>query len=319
MSGNGLELVIERMETVATGVVSLTLVRPDGGELPVWTAGAHIDLHFSSGGIDYVRQYSLCGPASDRHRWQIAVHRAPDSRGGSSHIHQRFAQGLGVRVTGPRNNFPLVGAQRYLFIAGGIGITPILAMIESLPSKGPDWRLLYCGRSLESMAFTERLRQLGTDNVTLHESDRNGVADIDSLIAASHPETAIFCCGPESLLNAVQDICARRSIGTVHFERFSRRSDVAENSATTFEVEFAKSGVVATVPPERSILEIAEEHGVEIESSCQEGVCGSCETSVISGRPDHRDSVLTAKERAEGHSIMVCVSRSCTARLVLDA
>lgn len=319
MSEGALELVVVRKETVATGVVSLTLARHDGAELPAWEPGAHVDLHFSSGGIDFVRQYSLCGPASDRYHWQIAVHRAPDGRGGSAHIHENFADGGSVKVSRPRNNFPLIDAQRYLFIAGGIGITPILAMIERLPTAGTAWRLLYCGRSRQSMAFTERVRALGTDNVILHESDRNGLADIDAVVASSHPGTAIYCCGPEAMISAVEDICTRRSIRDVHFERFSRRSEGAEAVATSFEVEFARSGLVATVPPGRSILEIAEEHGVDIDSSCQEGVCGSCETRILCGRPDHRDSVLTERERAEGKSIMVCVSRAFSARLVLDA
>ncbi len=319
MSESDFELVIASREAMATGVVRLTFARQDGAELPPWAPGAHIDLHFASKGVEYVRQYSLCGRITDRHHWQVAVRLAPDGRGGSAHIHEAFAEGDTIKVTGPRNNFPLVQARHYTFIAGGIGITPILPMIAEASASGADWRLVYCGRSADSMPFAEDVLAYGADKVLLHTSDACGRADLAALIATDDHNTVLYCCGPESMLRAIEEICASWSGDRVHVERFSPRQDSSAQTDTSFEVEFARSGLVVTVPTDRSILEMAEELGVDIDSSCQEGVCGSCETRVLSGIPEHRDSVLTAKERARGHSMMVCVSRSCSARLVLDA
>ncbi|RQR33325.1 PDR/VanB family oxidoreductase [Burkholderia sp. Bp9142] len=319
MSENDLDLVITHKEAAAQGVVRLTFARKDGAELPSWDPGAHVDLRFNSEGVEYVRQYSLCGETTDRRSWQVAVRLASDSRGGSAYIHESFAEGDTVQVTGPRNNFPLVPATHYMFIAGGIGITPILPMIANVNASGADWRLVYCGRSAESMPFVDEVLAFGADKVLLHTSDALGQADLPTLIAAAHPDTVIYCCGPETMLRAIDESCASWSDDRVHVERFTRREDGSESAVSAFEVEFVRSGIVATVPVDRSILEIAEEHGVDIDSSCQEGVCGSCETRVISGVPDHRDSLLSAKERASGQTMMVCVSRSCSARLVLDA
>ncbi|MEX3954139.1 2Fe-2S iron-sulfur cluster-binding protein [Paraburkholderia sp. EG287B] len=319
MSERDFELVIARKDVVATGVVRLTLSRKDGVELPPWEPGAHIDLHFASNGVDFVRQYSLCGQVTDRHQWQVAVRRASDGRGGSAHIHDAFAEGDAIRVSAPRNNFPLARAKRYLFIAGGIGITPILPMIAEVDVAGADWRLVYCGRSAESMAFVDETLAIGGDRVSLHESDLRGQFDLAALIGKADPETVLYCCGPEPMLSSIDESCASWPAERVHYERFSRREDGSTKSDTEFEVEFARSKLVVTVPADRSILEVAEEHGVEIDSSCQEGVCGSCETRVLCGAPDHRDSVLSEKERAAGQTMMVCVSRSCSGRLVLDA
>lgn len=319
MSERDFELVVARKDLVAAGVVRLTLARKDGVELPPWDPGAHIDLRFASKGVDYVRQYSLCGEVADRQHWQVAVRRAADGRGGSAHIHDAFAEGDTIHVSAPRNNFPLTQAKRYLFIAGGIGITPILPMIAQVSAADADWRLVYCGRSADSMAFIDDVLAIGGGKVSLHESDLRGQFDLAALIGQADPETVLYCCGPEPMLSSIDEICASWPAERVHYERFSRREDGSAEVDTAFEVEFARSKLVVTVPPDRSILDIAEENGVEIDSSCQEGVCGSCETRVLCGTPDHRDSVLSEKERAAGQTMMVCVSRSCSARLVLDA
>lgn len=319
MPERDLELVVTGIDPVAKGIVRLTLAHHDGAELPAWDPGAHIDLHFVSRGVAYVRQYSLCGQTTDRHHWQVAVLLVPDGRGGSARIHDSFAEGDTVRVTGPRNNFLLVPAQHYLFIAGGIGITPILPMITDVCASGGDWRLVYCGRSADSMAFIDDVVAFGADRVLLQPSDIHGRADLTALIAHTHPATEIYCCGPESMLCTVDENCASRSPDRVHVERFARREYGLDRRDTAFEVEFARSGVTVTVPADRSILDMAEEAGVDIDSSCQEGVCGTCETKVVSGTPDHRDEVLTADEHAADQTMMVCVSRSCSARLVLDA
>ncbi|KXU93929.1 ferredoxin [Caballeronia megalochromosomata] len=319
MSEHDLELVITRMDVLTPGVVQLTFAQHDGSEMPPWEPGAHVDLRFASHGVDFVRQYSLCGPVSDRCHWKVAVLHALDGRGGSAHIHAAFAEGDTVRVTGPRNHFPLQPANRYLFIAGGIGITPIVPMLAQVAATDADWRLIYCGRSMQSMAFADDMRAYGEKKVTLHESDTAGLLNLEAVIDAADPETVVYCCGPESMLRALDACCVEWDSDRVHVERFARREDDVDHTGTAFDVEFARSGVVARVPADCSILEVAEALGVDIDSSCQEGTCGSCETKVLCGTPDHRDSVLSAKERAAGKTMMVCVSRSCTAKLVLDA
>lgn len=188
-----------------------------------------------------------------------------------------------------------------------------------MSAAGADWRLLYCGRSADSMAFVDDVIAIGGDRVALHESDSSGQADLKAWIEQADAETTLYCCGPEPMLASIDECCAAWPTERVHYERFSARADGSIEEDASFEVEFARSGVIATVPPGCSILEKAEELGIDIDSSCQEGVCGSCETRVIAGTPVHRDSVLSAKERAAGQTIMVCVSRSCSARLVLDA
>ncbi|AUX78348.1 PDR/VanB family oxidoreductase [Sinorhizobium fredii] len=318
MSERDFELVVTCVEQVAKEVLRLSFARKDGAELPAWEAGAHVDLRFEAKGVEYVRQYSLCGRPGDRRTWQVAVLLVANGRGGSAHIHEALTVGDTVRVAGPRNNFALAKAKRYLFIAGGIGITPILAMLEEATASGADWRLVYCGRSSETMAFKDDVVRYGPERVVFHESGKQGKADLDKLVAETDPETAIYCCGPESMLQAIDHSCAAHQ-RNAHMERFSASGSIVEGESTAFEVEFSRSGIVLTVPEDRSILEMAEDAGIDIDSSCQEGVCGSCETRVISGTPDHRCSVLGAKERAAGKTMMVCVSRSCSARLVLDA
>ncbi|MEU3982813.1 PDR/VanB family oxidoreductase [Streptomyces sp. NPDC026672] len=319
MPPSDLELTVTAAELVAKGILRVTLVPPDGSDLPAWEPGAHIDLHFTSRGVEYVRQYSLCGRRTDHRQWQVAVLLVPDGRGGSAHIHETFEKGRTVRVTGPRNNFPLVSARRYLFIAGGIGITPLLPMITHVASSGSQWQLTYCGRAIDSMAFVDEVLGLGPDRVHIHESDTDGQADLATLVGRADPDTAIYCCGPDSMLNAVEEACALVAGDRLHTERFTRRETQDEQANTPFDVEFARSGVAVTVPPDRSVLAMAEELGIDIDSSCQEGICGSCETPVLSGTPDHRDEVLSEDERTAGRTMMVCVSRSRSPRLVLDA
>ncbi|MFC9557714.1 PDR/VanB family oxidoreductase [Rhodococcus sp. NPDC056960] len=318
MSDNDHNLVIGRIDLLAKGVRRLTLTHPDGAELPAWTPGSHIDLHFSFGGMDFTRQYSLCGHTDDSRHWQVAVLHVPDGRGGSAYIHDNLCEGGTLRVAGPRNNFPLAPASNYLFVAGGIGITPMLPMIAEAEAKGADWRLIYCGRSADTMAFLDDVSGFGADRVVIQPSDTHGRVDLADLIAHADPATHIYCCGPESMLDAIEGGCADWPSTQVHMERFSKREDDLHQSSNPFEVEFARSGIAATVPADRSILEIAEEAGIDVESSCQEGVCGSCETAVLAGTPDHRDEVLTDDERAACKTMMICVSRACSGRLVLD-
>lgn len=313
-----LTLVVTRAELAAKEIMRLTLAAADGTALPAWEPGAHIDLHLTARGVDHVRQYSLCGSPADRHRWHVAVLRVPDGRGGSAYIHDSLAEGSSVRVSLPRNNFTFVRAERYLFVAGGIGITPMMPMVAAASAAGADWHLIYCGRSADTMAFIDEVLKFGDERVDLHAGDGRGRADLAALIAATPPDTEIYCCGPQPMIDAVDRACADR-LDSLHVERFTRRQDASQWPDAAFEVEFARSGVVVTVPAERSILDVAEDEGIDIDSSCQEGVCGTCETRVLCGTPDHHDDVLTAAERAAGETIIVCVSRSASARLVLDA
>lgn len=307
------KVVVHARERAADGVVALDLRDPAGGELPAWTPGAHIDLVLADG---LVRQYSLCGDPADRTTWRIAVLREPDGRGGSAYVHDELHPGTAILIRGPRNHFPLHPASRYLFIAGGIGITPILPMVTA--AGDAEWRLVYGGRSAASMAFARELQAAHGDRVVLRPQDEHGLLDLDRLLADEHPDTLVYCCGPAPLLEAVEARCAARPPGTLHVERFTPKDAGEPTRAESFEVELAATGLALTVPPERSILEVVEEAGVQILSSCREGTCGTCETAVLAGEVDHRDSLLTPDERAANDTMFVCVSRAACPKLVLD-
>jgi ferredoxin-NADP reductase len=298
------ELVVAEKETVAAGVVALTLRHPGGDPLPEWSPGAHIDVELGPG---LVRQYSLCGDPADRTCWRVAVLREQDGRGGSAFVHDTLTVGDKVGVSAPRNNFELVDADSYLFVAGGIGITPLLPMIAGVDRRGADWRLTYGGRTRSSMAFLAELAGYG-DRVEVCPQDETGLLDLSELDTAA----TVYCCGPEPLLAAVE---ARCPAGVLHVERFS---GVAASGGAEFEVVCDRSGRTLTVPADRSILEVVEEAGIQVLSSCREGTCGTCETEVLDGAPDHRDVLLTPDERAAGETMMICVSRSNGGKLVLD-
>jgi ferredoxin-NADP reductase len=307
------ELVVAGLERVADGVVSVVLERPDGAELPAWTPGAHVDLLLAP---DLTRQYSLCGSPADRTRWRLGVLLAQDGRGGSRHVHQQLEAGVRLEVRGPRNHFPLVPAEHYLFVAGGIGITPILPMVAEAERAGADWTLFYGGRRRDSMAFVDELAAYG-DRVVLRPEDEYGLLDLATILAP-RAATAVYACGPEALLQAVERHCAAWPPGSLHVERFAAKPAEEGAEATGFEVVCQRSGITVTVPADRSILEVVQEAGVNALSSCLEGVCGTCETPVVEGAPDHRDSLLSDEEKAAGDYMMICVSRSSSPRLVLD-
>ncbi|WP_037305238.1 PDR/VanB family oxidoreductase [Amycolatopsis orientalis] len=312
-----LDLVLDRKETLADDVVRLTLRHPDGLPLPGWAPGAHLDLVLDDG---LTRQYSLCGDPRDSSVLQVAVLREADGRGGSRYVHDDLPEGRRLRVRGPRNHFPLVEAKSFLFIAGGIGITPILPMIERVAASGGDWRLVYGGRTRSSMAFREELEARYPGHVEIQPQDECGLLDLPGLLAEDETDadTAIYCCGPEGLLTAVEGLCAERPSGSLHVKRFAPKEGADAGPRAAFEVELARTGTVLEVPAGRSILDVVEESGVSVLSSCREGTCGTCETPVLSGTPDHRDSLLTDEEQDAGDTMMICVSRSRTPRLVLD-
>jgi ferredoxin-NADP reductase len=309
------DLVVQEAETVADGVVALTLADPNGAELPPWTPGAHIDFVLTD---DLVRQYSLCSSPSKPAVWRVGVLRDPNSRGGSEKVHIALTAGSIVRVRGPRNHFPLVASGRYLFVAGGIGITPMLPMIAEANAAGSDWRLLYGGRERASMAFLDELAQYG-GRVTIVPQDEEGMLDLESVLGTPQPDTLVYCCGPEGLLLAVEKFCEKWPSGTLHIERFTAKpQEPTAEVDSSFELVLQRSGLTVQVPPDKSVLTVIREAGVSVLASCLEGICGTCETEVIDGEVDHRDSVLNEEERASNEYMMVCVSRCRSPRLTLD-
>lgn len=304
-----LDLVVAERRQETADVVSLFLRRPDGAPLPAWEPGSHIDLVLAD---SLTRQYSLCG--GDARSWQVAVLREREGRGGSAYVHDVLKVGSRVRAQGPRNHFGLEPAPSYRFVAGGIGITPILPMLSA--AAGP-WSLYYGGRSRRSMAFAAQLpARYPADRIRLCE----GELDLSGYLTGLRPGELVYACGPESLLAAVEAIVPPEALRT---ERFTAaRADTAATADTAgdrpFEVELARSGRTMTVPAGQSILATLQEAGVEVLYSCTEGTCGTCETEVLAGRVDHRDSVLTADERARDDTMMVCVSRAKEGRLTLD-
>ncbi|AXB42449.1 PDR/VanB family oxidoreductase [Amycolatopsis albispora] len=299
-----MRLMVAERRDEADGVISLVLEAPGGGALPAWTPGAHIDLHLEDG---LIRQYSLCSDPGDRGRWRLGILREPRSRGGSKQVFDKLHPGDLVEVSGPRNHFELRPAARYVFIAGGIGITPILPMITHAERAGTPWTLLYGGRSRCSMAFTGELTRYG-DRVTLVPQDEFGLPDLARPLGKAAEGTHVYACGPEPLLNAVTAQMHDWPPGSLHTERFTPRA--ASGPDEPFQVEFVASGFTATVPPDRSILAVAEDAGVAVDWSCREGTCGSCETAVLGGRAEHRDSLLSGPEREAQDCLMICVSRA---------
>jgi ferredoxin-NADP reductase len=299
---------------VAEGVVTLTLTAPDGGRLPDWTPGAHVDLTLDNG---LTRQYSLCGNRRDAHTYRVGVLLEPTSRGGSRHVHEQLNPGSLVGLGGPRNNFPLVPAESYLFVAGGIGITPMLPMIAQAEVLGADWRLLYGGRQRSSMAFLDELSAYG-DRVLVCPQDEYGLLDLPGFLGQPRPGTPVYSCGPPPVLAAMEATCRDWPARALHTERFVAAERGAPVRTTPFDVELNRSGRTVTVTPEMSVLEALGAAGAEVLSSCRQGTCGTCETTVLAGQPDHRDSLLDDEEQAAGDCMYPCVSRSLSDRLVLD-
>ncbi|MFD7007988.1 PDR/VanB family oxidoreductase [Rhodococcus jostii] len=307
-------LQVVAKEVVAESVVALTLRHPDGRRLPDWAPGAHIDLLLPNG---LTRQYSLCGDRWDAYSYRVGVLREQAGRGGSAYVHDVLAEGDLVGVGGPRNNFPLVPAPRYLFIAGGIGITPLLPMVRQAELMGIDWQLLYGGRTRTSMAFRDELAAYG-DRVSVVPCDEQGHLDLSAHLAAEAADAKVYVCGPGPLLAAVENCCTGWPVGTLRTERFVPKDNGVPLRDEPFEVELARSGLAVTVTPGASVLDAVQAAGVDVLSSCREGTCGTCETTVLAGAPDHRDSVLDDEERSAGDCMLICVSRSCSDRLVLD-
>jgi ferredoxin-NADP reductase len=310
-----LTMTVARKQSLAQDVVELELRAAAGDALPNWEPGAHIDVHTAAG---TVRQYSLCGDPADCDIWSIAILREPTGRGGSVYLHDQVVVGDTVEVGGPRNHFVLEPSPRYLFIAGGIGITPIIAMVDAAIRAGADWHLLYGGRSRASMAYLDRIRDLPSARVTVCPQDENGLLNLGAVLGTTQADTLVYCCGPEPLLDAVAEQCVHWPQGTLHIERFTPRELNEPIRKNGFTVELKQSGGSYLVTPDQSILEVLRDAGVYVPAACEEGTCGTCETRLLAGVAEHRDSVMTPDEQAANDTIFVCVSRSVTDRLVLD-
>ncbi|MDX6234393.1 MAG: hypothetical protein QOH68_3498 [Nocardioidaceae bacterium] len=297
---------------VGADLAVLQLVPADAAALPAWEPGAHIDVLLPSG---LVRQYSLCG--TDAGRWRIAVLREPAGRGGSAWLHAHARPGTMLGVAGPRNHFAFeASGDPVLLIAGGVGITPILPMVTAAVAAGSDVVLHYAGHE-GRMAFVDELAaQLG-DRLVLHVSGQRQRLDVDAVLGSAKPGTVVRCCGPLGLVDAAERAATAYGLD-FHAERFVAEPLSPPVWTGDFEVEMASSGLTVTVPPDRSILEVAEENGVFVLSSCHEGTCGTCETPVLEGAVDHRDSILTPAEREGGDLMYICVSRAACPRLVLE-
>nr|WP_296773503.1 cytochrome P450 [Rhodococcus sp. (in: high G+C Gram-positive bacteria)] len=307
-------VAVANRSTAADGVVSLTLVAADDRDLPAWEPGAHIDLVLANG---LTRQYSLCGDPSDRTSYRIGVLREAAGGGGSAFVHDELTVGSSVSIRGPRNHFRLQNSEEYIFVAGGIGITPILPMVAEADRAGARWTLAYGGRTLSSMGYLDELAHHG-DRVTTWPQDTRGIIDLDSLLGNPRKNALVYVCGPAPLLDAVEQRCANWPSGSLHLERFAAKALAAPIRDEPFEIELAKSSRSLVVPTDKSIVDVLETVGINILTSCNEGKCGTCETDVLEGVPDHRDSLLSTEEQNAGDRMMVCVSRSRSAKLVLD-
>lgn len=307
---------IVRCQLEADNVISLKLCAMDPGELPLWAPGAHIDLTLPSG---LTRQYSLCGDPADRGHYQIAILRESRGRGGSMEAHDRLRVGQSIAIAGPRNAFELQPAKQYLFVAGGIGITPILAMVRHAEHGGLAWKLIYGGRTRHSLAFIDELLPLGEDKVTIVPEDVKGRIDIAAVHRAAEDGDEVYACGPAGMLDALEaQFTASGRRGQLHMERFSAKSPAPVAGDGVIRVFLSRKGAHVDVPPDMTILAALRAAGHDLPSSCEQGICGTCETRVLDGVPDHRDSLLTEVERASNSCMMPCVSRARSPTLTLD-
>ena len=304
----------------ARDICSFELVSVDGKPLPAFSAGSHVDVAVPGG---LTRQYSLCNDPTESHRYQIAVLRDAKTRGGSAAMHERLQVGDVVEISAPKNHFPLAhDARRHLLLAGGIGVTPILCMAERLALTGADFDMHYCTRSVERTAFRERIaRSRFAARVQFHHDDGDAAQklDIGALLARPEPGTHLYVCGPQGFMDAVLGTARERGwlASQVHCEYFAAEQAPADGDRA-FEVQLASSGRIVVVPKDRTVVQALVEAGVEVLTSCEQGVCGTCLTRVLEGVPDHRDLYLSAEEQAANDQFTPCCSRARSARLVLD-
>ncbi|GAA1661520.1 PDR/VanB family oxidoreductase [Microbacterium lacus] len=312
MTEDRLDLEVVSRRDVGGRIAILELRAPDESPLPEWAPGAHIDIHIADG---LTRQYSLSGSPADRQRWRIAVLREEGGRGGSRAIFDGLVPGATVRAGSPRNHFGLVDADEYVFIAGGIGITPMVPMLTAVREQGKRSSLTYFGREVSSMAFADELASLA--GVTIAAKDDGPVATVVSILTAASRGAAVYVCGPDRLVEEVTARCEALGIAAPRVEHFApMQVDTAGD--TSFDLYIDSLDKWVTVPPDRSIVDVVEDEGLYVVTSCLEGTCGSCETPILEGEAEHRDSVLSEEERRAQTCMMICVSRACTATIKLD-
>jgi ferredoxin-NADP reductase len=312
-------LVVADRQVVARDqdVIALTLTAPDGGPLPRWHPGAHIDVHLPSG---RVRQYSLCGDPGATDSYRIAVRRIPDGGGGSIEVHDELPVGAAITTNGPRNAFPLTvpgygsPTQRFRFIAGGIGITPILPMLAQAQQLGVEWSMVYAGRNRDSLPFLEELARFG-DRIEIRTDDEAGLPTAAEMLGDCPDGTTVYACGPAPVLTALRTELVGRDNVELHFERFAAPPVV---DGREFSASLASTGESVRVGANETLLSALNKAGANAPYSCQQGFCGTCRTRVVSGVIEHRDTLLTEPERAAG-MMLVCVSRAADGSdLVLD-
>jgi ferredoxin-NADP reductase len=317
--GSTFSLRVKSISFEAEGIRSFDLRTPDGTDLPPFQPGAHIDLHLAG---RIIRSYSLVNSADERHRYVVGVALDPSSRGGSSHMFEKVSVGDILTVSPPSNDFPLVeDASHSVMIAGGIGITPIWCMIQRLEALGRSWELHYATRTRDLCAFRSELetlerRQSGRVNFVFDREPGAQMLDLTRLAAATARDAHLYCCGPTPMLAAFEDATKARAPETVHREYFAAAEAPAADGG--FTVELARAGSSHFVQPGHTILDTLIDAGLEVSYACMNGVCGTCETAVIEGKPDHRDSLLSEAERASGRTMMICCSGSLSDRLILD-
>ncbi len=312
-----IDVRLTAIEPVARDTNVYTFQRPDGGRLPPYQPGAHIDIHLPNG---LIRQFSLLNPDADPESYVVGIKLDAASRGGSRYIFDELRVGHTLKISAPRNNFPLVeNAEHVVLFAGGIGITPIWCMAQQLAAQNRSWKLYYSCRSRADMAFLATLEKFGPDSVVhLHfDEEADGkFLDLAGAIAAAPPNAHFYCCGPNPMLKAFEAAAANRPRPHVHVEYFTPKAEAATSGG--FWVELARSGEEYYIPEGKKILEVLYEAGVDVDYSCELGICGECVTRVISGIPEHRDSVLSEEEQAANDKVMICCCGSKSERLVLD-
>ncbi|WP_295472407.1 PDR/VanB family oxidoreductase [uncultured Pseudomonas sp.] len=316
-----IDVVVISRKDEAQGICSFELALPDRGPLPAFTAGAHIDVQVP-GDDGLVRQYSLCNHPGERHRYLIGVLDDPASRGGSAQMHRLLRAGMPLRISEPRNHFPLAAeARRSLLFAGGIGITPILCMAEALAEQGADFELHYCVRARDRAAFLERLQASAfAERVHLHLDDEPATAlQAAQLLTGPQADVHLYVCGPNGFMQHVLDSARAQGWQEANLHREYFAAAPLDTSADgRFSVKVASSGEVFEVPADQSVVQVLERHGIEVPVSCEQGVCGTCLTRVLEGIPEHRDLYLTEDEQALNDQFTPCCSRAKTPMLVLD-
>ncbi|RZS86369.1 PDR/VanB family oxidoreductase [Pigmentiphaga kullae] len=315
-SSSLLTVLVHAIRLEAQGIISVEFRSPTGEELPAFAAGSHIDLHLPNG---LVRSYSLFNSPEERHRYVVGVLNDRNSRGGSRFVHEQLRVGSTIKIAPPRNNFELdESAAKSVLLAGGIGVTPIFCMYNRLRAIGKPVELVYCARTKSEAAFVDELVASGGKVTTRFDDQAGGPPNLRELLGSQPADTHFYCCGPTPMLDAFEATCKELGYQNVHIERFAAAGEVTAAQEGSYQVELAKSGKTIDVPACMALLDALLEAGIDADYSCREGVCGACETAVLEGTPDHRDSVLTERERESNKTMMVCVSGCKGSKLVLD-